>query len=247
MKKYKYIGFIFLLSLVITVSLSSRSKKASGKILKVDGKYAFIKYGTKWKRLKTNYNIYNGSEIKTGKKTRIIIKFSDNSELRIAQKSKIKIEKAFVKSPEERSISTLLIIGKLWAKVSKSKNKNKNFTIKTTNATAGVRGTSFSVSFNDDKSSVISLYTGIVDVESKLAKKNNKKDMRNYDKRKRKEVSGPKEISLEKWNKVVLKQMQKVTVAENGEMNILDMLEVEEQKDEWVAWNSKLDKELEEK
>ncbi len=247
MMKYKkiYIAFIFLMSLVVTFSISSKGIKASGKILKVDGKYAFIKYGKKWKRLKPNYKIYNGSQIKTGSKTRIIIQFSDKSELRIAQKSKIKIEKAFVKTPENREISARLILGKLWAKVSKSKNKNKNFTIKTSNATAGVRGTSFSVSFNDDKSSIVSLYTGIVDVESKIKKDKHKRDMKNYDKRKRKEVSGPKEVSLDKWNKIVLKQMQRVVVAENGEMNTFDMNPVEEQKDEWIAWNSKLDKSLE--
>ncbi len=247
MMKYKkiYIAFIFLMSLVITFSISSKSVKASGKILKVDGKYAFIKYGKKWRRLKANYKIYNGSQIKTGSKTRIIIQFNDKSELRIAQKSKIKIEKAFVKTPENREISARLILGKLWAKVSKSKNKNKNFTIRTDNATAGVRGTSFSVTFKDDKSSVVSLYTGIVDVESKVKKDKSKKDMRNYDKRKRREVSGPKEVTLDKWNKIVLKQMQRVVVAENGEMDILDMDLAEEQKDEWIAWNSALDKELE--
>jgi hypothetical protein len=229
MIKYKkiYISFILILSLIVTVSISSKSLAPSGKILK----------------LKANSKIYSGTEIKTGNNTRVIIKFLDNSELRIAQKSKIKIEKAIVKTPENREISAKLILGKLWAKVSKSKNKNKNFVIKTDTATAGVRGTSFSVSFKDDKSSIVSLYTGIVDVEARP--KNTNKNMKNYDKRKRKEVSGPKEVTLKKWNKIVLNQMQRVIVAEDGEMETFDMNIEEEQKDEWIAWNSLLDKDLE--
>ena len=247
MMKYKkiYIAFILLLSLIVTVSISSKTIKASGKILKIEGKYAFVKYGKKWKRLKANNKIYTGSQIKTGSKTRVIIRFNDKSELRIAQKSKIKIEKAFVKTPENREISARLILGKLWAKVSKSKNKNKNFTIKTDNATAGVRGTAFSVTFNDDKSSIVSLYTGSVDVQANAKNDEHKRDMRNYDKRKRKEISGPKEVSLKKWNKIVLKQMQRVVVSKTGDMDMFDIEPLEEQKDEWVAWNSKLDKSLE--
>jgi len=244
--KYKklYISFILLLSLIITVSLSSKSLKSSGKILKVDGKYAFYKMGKKWKRLKTNTRIYNGIQIKTGSKTRVVIQFNDKSELRVAQKSKIKINRAFVKTPENREISAKLILGRLWARVSKSKNKNKNFSITTETATAGVRGTTFSVSFKDDKSSIISLYTGIVDVkaEKKTAKK---KDMRNYDKRARKEIAGPKEVSLEKWNKIVLKQMQRVVVAETGEMIKSDINMEEEKIDEWIAWNIEMDKKKE--
>ena len=200
--------------------------------------------GKKWKRLKVNTKIYNGVKIKTGSKTRVIVKFNDHSELRLAQKSSIKINKAFVKSPEKREISARLLFGKLWAKVSKSKNKNKNFNVTTETATAGVRGTTFSVSFEDDKSSIVSLYTGSVDVEPSK-KLETKKDMRNYDKRVRKEVSGPKEVKLKDWNKIVLKQMQRVTVAKDGNMIKSEINMEKEAKDTWVAWNSKLDKEEE--
>jgi len=242
--KYKkiYISFILLLSLFLTVSISSKSLKHSGKVSKIDGKYAFYKMGKKWKRLKVNTKIYNGIKIKTGSKTRIIVKFNDKSELRLAQKSSIRINKAIVKTPENRDISARLLFGKLWAKVSKSKNKNKNFSVTTETATAGVRGTTFSVSFEENKSSIVSLYTGSVDVEPSK-KLETKKDMKNYDKRIRREVSGPKEVKLEEWNKIVLKQMERVVVAEDGNMikSKIDM--DEETKNKWIAWNAELDKE----
>jgi len=245
--KAKYLIFmllIFSVSFAITASVNAKTIKVSGVISKIDGKRAFIRYGKKWRKLRVNNKIYNGVEIKTGKNTRVIIKFLDNSELRIAQKSKILIEKAFVKSPENRKITAKLLLGKLWAKVTKSKFKKRNFFVKTDNATAGVRGTSFGVSLNG-KNSIVSLYTGSIDVTPAKKEKNKKIDMRNYDKRKRREVSGPKEVSLKKWKQIVLKQMQRVIISDNGDMELMDIIPEEELKDEWVAWNSKLDKELE--
>ena len=244
--KAKSIIFIIsalLFSFAITTYVSG-SEKAAGVISRIDGKYAFIKYGRKWRRLRVNNKVYKGVKIKTGKNTRVIVKFLDSSELRIAQKSKITIENAFVKSPENRKITARLLLGKLWAKVAKSKFKKRNFKIVTDNATAGVRGTSFSVALKDSNS-IVSLYTGSIDVSPNKKEKKKKNDMRNYDKRKRKEVAGPKEVSLKKWKQIVLKQMQRVVVSENGDMELLDMDADVEMQDEWVAWNSKLDKELE--
>ena len=111
MKINKKISIFFILLLSLGFSITTITAKSkiipSGKILSIEGKYAFIKYNNKWRRAKINTAIFKGAQIKTGKSTRLIIRFKDNSELRIAQNSKIKIKKLFVKSPEKRNITFL--------------------------------------------------------------------------------------------------------------------------------------------
>ncbi len=244
---------ILMISLFITlliggVTLFGGTKgESSGKILKIEGKTAFIKSEGKWKILKEGTKVYSGAEIKTGNDSRVILLFNDSSELRISAKSQIQINDAMMKTSENRKFAARLVLGRVWAKVAPSKSGDRNFELSTKTATAGVRGTTFDLSFDDSEKSIVSLYHGSVEVDSPKAKKETPKkaDKRNYDKREKKEVSGPKEVSLAEWNRVVLKQMQRVTVTANGETEMEDILP--EEKDEWVLWNQKLDAATEEK
>ncbi|MBN2693813.1 FecR domain-containing protein [bacterium] len=239
---------IFITLLIGGVTLFATTKgEASGKILKIEGKSAFVKSDGKWKKLKEGDKVFSGVEIKTGNESKVILLFNDSSELRVSEKSQIKINDSMMKSAENRKFAARLVLGRVWAKVAKSKSGDRNFELSTKTATAGVRGTTFDISFDESEKSIVSLYNGSVEVDTPKTKKENQEkiDKRNYDKRNRKEVSGPKEVSLAEWNRVVLKQMQRVTVAANGETQMEDILP--EEKDEWVLWNQKLDAASEEK
>ncbi len=241
----KIIAVILILGLVFSVSILGKDKvEKSGTVSKIEGKMAFVKSNGKWIKLSENTSIYQGSEVKTGKDTKVIITLNDASQLRIAANSQILMEKAMVVSPENRTVITKLVFGRLWAKVSKSGEENRNFEIKVQTASIGVRGTTFDVKYTNKEPSIVSLYTGSVEVQAKKTQNKNdeaNKDNRNYDKKQRKEVNGPKEVTLDEYNKVLLKQMQRVTISQTGEIETSDIVEEEDNKDEWVAWNKTLD------
>src|SRR5437762_10974831 len=106
-----------------------------------------------------------GDTIETEEKARLEIRFSDNSVLRLGGKAKLELAEAhFAGGAARRRLSARLFFGKLWAKVTSVLQGEQKFEVETENAVAGVRGTTFRMDANQDKSVLVRVYDGTVAV-----------------------------------------------------------------------------------
>lgn len=181
-----------------------------------------------------------GSEIElndklvVGKKSNLKLTLNDGSLLMVGEGSELEIDEASFKGQEREGFSATLLIGKVWAKVTKAlSGSNAKFEVKTDRAVAGVRGTIFRVDAvtlaraatppgkqkrkvkpMPIKAVTVSVLEGRVAVNAKVKKGaplvGNKMDRA----RPRVQVAGPQEVSLDEWEKkfVELQKNQSVTV-----------------------------------
>lgn len=125
------------------VLLSQESKTGNAKVNFLLGKAHVQKTGkNSWEPLKSNDPVYEGDLISTGNGSRVTVLYR-GSEFKIQQNSKIRLT-----SLHEESKNGRLEIdqGFAWFKIVNL--KGKKFDVATSNSTAGVRGTSFSVSYD---------------------------------------------------------------------------------------------------
>ena len=176
--------------------------------------------------------------ISTADDSRLEIKFADESLLRVGPGAKLQLSAAhFGKRPEERKMTARLLFGKLWAKVTSVLKGDNNFQVETENAVAGVRGTTFRVDANADKSVRVRVYNGSVAV-AKNAPIYQKDGVKPGE---RKEVDGPEEVSREAWEELVGRQME-ITVSADGTPGKPTKFDPKtEGDDDWVQWNRKRD------
>ena len=176
--------------------------------------------------------------ISTGDAARLEIKFADESLLRVGPGARLQLSAAhFGKKPEERKMTARLLFGKLWAKVTSVLKGDNNFQVETENAVAGVRGTTFRVDLNEDKSVRVRVYNGAVAV----GKKAPIYQQEGVKPGERKEVDGPEEVSRDQWEELVGRQME-ISVAADGTPGKPTKFDPKsEGDDDWVQWNRKRD------
>lgn len=163
----------------------------------------------------------NGDTLVLGAATRLELRYPDNTLLRLDENSRMVLAERVKGKPEPE-----LMVGKAWANVKKIGQGGTGFGVRTPTAVAAVRGTVFNVDGNADSSSV-RLYEGKVDVGTPKA----------ADQRARGEVSGPSEVSLEQWVKLL--RGEQVVMRKDGTWNSARFdLSV---RDPWTAFNAQRD------
>jgi hypothetical protein len=145
--------------------------------------------------------------VETQKDSRIELRFSDASVLRLGARAKLQLTEAHFGGPSKRRLTAKLFFGKLWAKVTSVVQGDQKFAVETENAVAGVRGTQFLVDARADKSVLVRVYDGQVAV-AKPAYATGKPG------EERREVEGPQEVTREQWEKLVGRQMEIVVAAD---------------------------------
>ena len=120
--------------------------------------------------------------------------------LRLGPRAKVQLAEAHFGGAARRKFSARLFFGKLWAKVTSVIQGEQKFQIETENAVAGVRGTTFRMDANQDKSVLVRVYDGTVAVGTGPPL--------GAPARERREVEGPREVTREQWEKLVGRQMQ---------------------------------------
>jgi len=119
-----------------------------GKVTLLQGKATRTpKGGTAAVALKEGSEIELGDTLVTvGEKSDMKITLNDESLLMVGQNSTLRIEEAQFEGLERRAFSARLVLGKVWAKVTKAVSGSEaKFEVTTDRAVAGVRGTVFRV------------------------------------------------------------------------------------------------------
>jgi hypothetical protein len=152
-------------------------------------------------------------------------------------------------------------VGNVWAKVAKTVGGDSRFEVKTENAVAGVRGTTFRVDAAVDRSVVVKVYSGTVAVAGGRiprpehgASDADAEPTRTEDplkvaaaptgeppKKVRKQVAGPKQVTKEQWEKIVTSMMV-VRVSADGTATEPETFAMADKgQDDWEEWNRERD------
>lgn len=184
--------------------------------------------------LKQGAGLAQGDTVETGADSRMEIRFSDASLLRIGSKAKLQLTEAhFGAGAAKRRMTAKLFFGNLWAKVTSVIQGEQKFQVETENAVAGVRGTTFRVDANTDKSVLVRVFAGTVAVAKNVPIYATGKPGEA-----RHEVVGPEEVSREQWEKLVGKQMQ-IFIAADGTPG--DPQPISGEDDAFAKWNQERD------
>ena len=203
--------------------------------------------GGKAEKLEVGRPVYQGDLLETQKRTRLEVKLADQSVLRLGPSSKAEVAAAaFGKNVEERNVSAKLVVGKVWANVAKAVGGEQRFEVKTENAVAGVRGTTFRVDAATDRSVVVKVYSGTVAVASGPIPRPEHQGPGGEAappgaKPKRQQIAGPQQVTREQWEKIVTNMME-VRVSSDGVPSEPEKFAIAQPgQDEWEEWNRSRD------
>lgn len=113
-----------------------------------------------WRRTIRSQRLYPGMTVRTGRRSRLQIRYDDGSVVRLGSRSILRVRRA-------RNLR--LMRGKTWIK--KKKNRRRPLRVRTPIAQATVIGTELFVSHNDKNISHVTTLTGTVEVETDKGEK----------------------------------------------------------------------------
>jgi hypothetical protein len=220
---------------ILAGALAAGAAPKTAQVSQLDGRAERSRGSGARSELRRGMAVGQGDTIETQEKARLEIRFSDNSVLRLGSRAKLQLAEAhFAAGAARRRLSARLFFGKLWAKVTSVLQGEQKFEVETENAVAGVRGTTFRVDANDDKSVLVRVYDGSVAVGKGAAQAAPPGG-------ERREVAGPQEVTREQWEKLVGKQMQ-IFIAADGTPGEPEEFPADVDKDDAFArWNQQRD------
>jgi hypothetical protein len=178
--------------------------------------------------------VYAGDVLETRRRTRLEVRLADQSVLRLGPLSRAVVQRAsFGATAEDRQVSAKLLVGQVWANVAKAVGGEARFEIRTENAVAGVRGTTFRVDAAKDRSVVVKVYGGTVAVAAGALPRPEHAD----GKAERRQVAGPEEVSREQWERIVTSMMAVRVSAQGVATEPQAFALAEAGGDEWEEWN----------
>lgn len=245
---------------VAAVTASAAAPAPAGSVTFLAGQAQRIA-GGKATELSVGAPVYAGDVITTQKRTRLELKLADQSVLRLGPSAKVDLSAAaFGRSVEDRQVSAKLQVGNVWAKVAKTVGGESRFEVKTENAVAGVRGTTFRVDAAVDRSVVVKVYNGTVAVAgSRIPRPLHGADDASAEpvraddptkvagapadpkKKVRKQVAAPKQVTKEQWEKIVTSMMAVRVSADGTATEPESFALASEGQDEWEDWNRERD------
>jgi hypothetical protein len=186
-------------------------------------------------------------EVRVSDKSRVELRFSDGTVMRLAEKSTLKMNKlAFNKKTDSKNVKVDLGVGKLWAKVKTLTTTDSSVVVKTSNAVAGVRGTVYRVSVAEDQGATIKVYDGSVYVANPPRDASQPSGAAAQPH----EVPGPHavpppyhEVSMQEWSAIV-QAMQQITISPQGVPSKPENFDPKADADDWVRWNQERDKQM---
>jgi len=153
-----------LLLFVVTVTVSF-SKEVAGEISKIRGS-ALILRGGDTIVAKESMEIFSKDMVVTQVKTKVRLKFADNTKIMVGQNSVFEVEDYLFK--KEKSKAKFKVRHGVFSAVTGKIGKiaNKNFKLKLKTATIGVRGTEFKGEISET-SEAVACTKGVITVEAK--------------------------------------------------------------------------------
>ena len=234
-------GAAVLVAAATLAQAPAKGAAAAGKVTFLAGD-ATRTAGHEPEKLAMGAPVYQGDVLATQRRTRLEVTLADGSVVRLGPTSKAEVQAAaFGKTVDQRNVSAKLLVGKVWANVAKAVGGDQRFEVKTENAVAGVRGTTFRVDAANDKSVVVKVYSGTVAVASGPIPRPEHQGAEKPGKPERKQIAGPQQVTREQWEKIVTNMME-VRISSDGVPSEPEKFALASPgKDEWEEWNRSRD------
>ncbi len=171
MRTIKFLFITLIIFSLVNLPIESTTKiKADSPIavmMKIIKEVKLKKLNNDWKDAKIGLPLITGDEVKTGSKSLALIKFTDNSLLRLRENTLVKIYAD--KKGNSISKNTYIENGKVGFKV--TKQEDEEFQLTTPTMVASIRGTEGFIQTNEDGSSLLVVETGSIDINALLGNK----------------------------------------------------------------------------
>ncbi len=228
-----------LLLLALLFAAAPRAEGPAATVSFLDGE-ATRTAGGRSERLAQGSGLREGDEVETRKRTRLELTLADGSVVRLGPLSRARLETAaFGRSPDDRKVSARLLVGNVWASVAKAVGGDSRFEVKTDNAVAGVRGTTFRVDAASDRSVVVRVYSGTVAVAGGPIPR--PEHQGTGGKPERKQIAGPQQVTREQWEKIVTNMMEVRVSSDGVPGDPAEFALAKPGEDEWEEWNRSRD------
>lgn len=206
-----------------------------GKVNYVEGQAWLIKK-EKPNKLRMQQKVFENQKIRTGAESIVEIVYRQGSVVRIGENSEVLL------TGNQGDINLDLKQGRIWANVQKM-TSGADFRVRTSEATAAVRGTVFRVDAKDS-SSEVALYQGKVDVgpSDTTQIQSIQQGGGGSTWGPPTEVPGPYEVTLESW--IHLDPGKQIHVQWNGRYATSDLNHQQENQDSWIRFNQQRDQSM---
>jgi hypothetical protein len=185
-----------------------------------------------------------GNIVRTGKGGRLELELPDGSFLRFDEDTSFTVlASGYEKKGKRRDVRIRMILGKAWARVSRLLMGRGRFAIETPTAVAGVRGTVYRLNLNRDRSAVVKVYDGEVEVRRK--EKQEAQTRGPAPLKQPKPVAGPHPVSMEQWVYIV-GALQQINIRPDGTATKPFRFDIQADLTEWVRWNRMRDEKVQE-
>jgi len=155
-----FLGVMMLQSLVIVQRIASVSDVA-GEV------YVKTRADTDFSPLADAQHVLAGTAVRTGPASGVTLNWVDGSRVRLGPETSIRVRKCTINTSTRDTTSLFdLDVGRIWVRVLSVLGGQTKFEVHTPTATAGVRGTVFSVAVDADGQTEVAVYEGEVHVTS---------------------------------------------------------------------------------
>ena len=183
-----------------------------------------------------------GDQVRTGPSSRLELELPDGSFLRFDERTSFTLlSSGYREQDERRDIRVRMILGKVWARVSRLLLGRGRFSLQTPTAVAGVRGTVYRLNLNTDRSAVVKVYDGEVEVRRQaegLQAEDGPGPLQAP-----KPVAGPHPVGMQEWVYIV-RTLQQININPDGTATRPFRFDVQADLNDWVRWNQMRDEKI---
>ncbi|MFW5867142.1 MAG: FecR family protein [Armatimonadota bacterium] len=157
---FVFLAVLMMQSLVIVQRIASVSDVAGDVFVKTATDEDFLP-------LSDTQHVLAGYMVRTGADGGVTLNWVDGSRVRLAPETTVRVRKAVLNTnTEERTSLFDLDAGRIWVRVLSALGGKTKFEVRTPTATAGVRGTVFSVAVDENGETSVAVYEGEVRVDA---------------------------------------------------------------------------------
>ncbi len=171
MKVKKIISSILLIAIfsfsfaVARIAAATKKQDVAAMVTQIIGKMEVMKAGdTKWQKAKTGMFLAQGDKLRTGKRSKAAIMFSNGAEVKINQSTEFDIES----SEAGKSDTARITRGQATCALRARKGGNMSFSVKTPVAVVSVRGTEFDTEVSGTGETTVLVVRGVVRFENEF-------------------------------------------------------------------------------
>lgn len=155
-----FLAVLMVQSLVIVQRIASVSEAVGDVLVKAATDEEFRPLGE-------STHVLAGYTVRTGANSGVTLNWVDGSRVRLGPETSIRVRKCnFNTTTKQRTSLFDLDVGRIWVRVLSAFGGKTKFEVRTPTATAGVRGTVFSVAVDDTGQTEVAVYEGSVAVEA---------------------------------------------------------------------------------